>query len=78
MSTQTRIKQLEKNSGTIQAGDTRELKRYIGADGNKFFIDGVEVSYGVYIKAETAQIDAAKARGDFRIDVRFVGEIPED
>jgi hypothetical protein len=75
MASRQRLKQLEKNSVNIQAVDTRELKRVISANGNKFYIDGVSVDYSVYEKAETAQIKSAKARGelDGSIHVRIIG-----
>jgi uncharacterized protein YpmS len=74
MNTKTRIQKLESAKPGHVETDNRQLKRYIGADGNKFYIDGVEVNYNVYVKAETAQIEAAKARGEeVKINVSIIG-----
>jgi hypothetical protein len=64
MTTKNRIEKLEDAIPAQGATDNRQLKRVIGADGNKFYIDGVQVDYEVYVKVERAQIADARARGE--------------
>jgi hypothetical protein len=74
MNAKTRIQKLESTVPT--ATDNRQLKRVIGADGNRFYIDGVQVGYEVYVKAETAQLE--KAHGEYSgIVINFVPPLPE-
>ncbi len=51
--------------------DDRALLRVIGVDdeSHKYYIDGAQVVYSVYEKAEREQIAATKARGE---DVSFM------
>jgi hypothetical protein len=64
MNTKQRITKLESARPAKVDADNRQLVRRICADGNKFLIDGVEVGQAVYEKAERAQTEAAKARGE--------------
>ena len=70
MSTKTRIQKLESVTPGQAVTDNRQLKRVIGADGNKFYIDGLQVDYEIYIKAERAQMARDE---DKKIHVTILG-----
>ena len=80
MTTKSRLAKLESARPGVEADD-RPLLRVIHGDGNKYFIDGVEVGEDVFLKAERAQSEVWQRLhpGEReRIVINFIPPLPED